>query len=514
MFINLSNHPSSGWNKRQLEAARQFGEIVDMPFPNVDEQATSADILRLAGQYLKSIEGKGMVEDLTVHIMGEQTFCYALISKLQKKGIRCVASCTAHDTFINEQGQKVSSFHFTRFREYGPMKSKALKRWWERRKKKLSVLFCGRACLRRNRFYSSTALILVLLFELLMIGALQFEKQILGALSIIVFCLLPVLFLLGRFMGQSFRFASPIVTKLLANAVTPSFLGTLYLFLFVVHIGWLTNAVLGWYTAEGDEACRVWLSTSVCFLGILFLVLFFPKGTEQKVNEPQRVFISGISAIPTKEDILNNMTYDSLNLLPLVRILQLAKYDSVVPRIVVLQTDVFKDTKSYDNAFRHVLGLINQEACPLFDNCSSVNEKLELLIREAAKREFPELAEIKQPEMVSFIDKISIEFTEACNYSRNFEKAYSVLEEKTKGLDDIHHSLYFNLTPGTGIIGSLMTLMAIDGDRHLYYYSQEKMPPLDSEEEKRKFRESMVLPVDKSKVPLQALLSQALEKQD
>ena len=76
------------------------------------------------------------------------------------------------------------------------------------------------------------------------------------------------------------------------------------------------------------------------------------------------------------------------------------------------------------------------------------------------------------------------------------------------------HVLMKPAAPGTGIIGSLMTLMAIDGDRYLYYYSQEPMPTLNSDEEKRTFRERQVLPVDKSKVPLQALLSQALEKQD
>ena len=68
--------------------------------------------------------------------------------------------------------------------------------------------------------------------------------------------------------------------------------------------------------------------------------------------------------------------------------------------------------------------------------------------------------------------------------------------------DDSGHQLIFNLTPGTGIVGALMTLLAIDGDRSLFYYSQDKSLP-----DTLRIKE-----VDKSKIPLESLLSQALER--
>lgn len=34
MFINLTNHPSDKWSKEQLEAARKYGEVVELVFPN------------------------------------------------------------------------------------------------------------------------------------------------------------------------------------------------------------------------------------------------------------------------------------------------------------------------------------------------------------------------------------------------------------------------------------------------------------------------------------------------
>ena len=33
MFINHTNHSSKYWSDEQLVAARQYGDIIDMPFP-------------------------------------------------------------------------------------------------------------------------------------------------------------------------------------------------------------------------------------------------------------------------------------------------------------------------------------------------------------------------------------------------------------------------------------------------------------------------------------------------
>ena len=35
VFVNFTNHPSETWEEKQIEAAHQYGKIVDLPFPNV-----------------------------------------------------------------------------------------------------------------------------------------------------------------------------------------------------------------------------------------------------------------------------------------------------------------------------------------------------------------------------------------------------------------------------------------------------------------------------------------------
>lgn len=118
MFINLTNHPSSGWSKEQLEAALEYGEIVDLPFPDIDEQATETEIKKLADEYVSAIKCKGNANNLTVHIMGEMTFTYAMVSRLKALGITCIASTTERLVKMMPDGKKISEFKFIQFREY------------------------------------------------------------------------------------------------------------------------------------------------------------------------------------------------------------------------------------------------------------------------------------------------------------------------------------------------------------------------------------------------------------
>ena len=53
MLINLSNHPSSNWSGDQLDAAKKYGEIVDLQFPNISPDASSNQIAVLVNEYFE-----------------------------------------------------------------------------------------------------------------------------------------------------------------------------------------------------------------------------------------------------------------------------------------------------------------------------------------------------------------------------------------------------------------------------------------------------------------------------
>lgn len=118
LFLNLSNHSSDKWSKAQLDAARAYGEVVDMPFPEIDPGATTEEIHRLAEEYAEEISCKYPDCDLTVHLMGEMTFCFRLVTLLHARGVRCVASTTQRKTSELPDGTKESIFEFEAFREY------------------------------------------------------------------------------------------------------------------------------------------------------------------------------------------------------------------------------------------------------------------------------------------------------------------------------------------------------------------------------------------------------------
>lgn len=113
MLLNLSNHPSTSWSESQLAAAG--GNVVDLAFPQVAPDGDEAYIEQLVNDYYnKIITFQGIT---AVHIMGEMTFCYKLITKLKAHNIRCLASTTKRET-VEENGVKISKFNFVRFREY------------------------------------------------------------------------------------------------------------------------------------------------------------------------------------------------------------------------------------------------------------------------------------------------------------------------------------------------------------------------------------------------------------
>lgn len=120
LFVNLTNHSSSSWSELQLEEAKKYGRIIDLPFPNIDETANEQDITSLVEDYIAKIMVVtcNMASPVTVHVMGEMTFTYEMVYKLQLMGCKCVASTTKLIDDVLPDGTKKSQSQFSKFREY------------------------------------------------------------------------------------------------------------------------------------------------------------------------------------------------------------------------------------------------------------------------------------------------------------------------------------------------------------------------------------------------------------
>jgi len=116
-FVNLSNHPSSDWTDKQLKAAERYGKVVDVAFPAIPPEADEQAISQIAAQYVAMIRDMTKDKSVTLHIMGEMTFVFRIVSQLNSLGITCVASTTERIAYETDAG-KLSVFHFVRFRKY------------------------------------------------------------------------------------------------------------------------------------------------------------------------------------------------------------------------------------------------------------------------------------------------------------------------------------------------------------------------------------------------------------
>lgn len=120
MLINLSNHPVCKWSEEQrLTAEKSYGDIIDMPFPEVDPSFGEDDILRLSDEYCKKIISMAPDRNTTtIHVMGEMCLTFSLVSVLKQNGYTCIAATTRRMVQDLGDGRKITAFIFTRFRKY------------------------------------------------------------------------------------------------------------------------------------------------------------------------------------------------------------------------------------------------------------------------------------------------------------------------------------------------------------------------------------------------------------
>lgn len=114
-FINFTNHPVETWKIQQIQAAENYGSIMELPFPAVESTANEAEIAKLADDAVEKILS---MNPAAVLCQGEFTLAYAVINRLKNHGVKVVAACSTRIVDVTEDGKKVVTFCFERFREY------------------------------------------------------------------------------------------------------------------------------------------------------------------------------------------------------------------------------------------------------------------------------------------------------------------------------------------------------------------------------------------------------------
>ena len=118
-FVNHTNHPSERWGDEQLAAAKNFGELVDVPFPAINPAASSEEIRELVQSNAEKILS---LEPAAVLCQGEFNYTFAMVERLKNFGVTVVAATServSHEEILpNGTTRQVSTFNFVQFREY------------------------------------------------------------------------------------------------------------------------------------------------------------------------------------------------------------------------------------------------------------------------------------------------------------------------------------------------------------------------------------------------------------
>jgi hypothetical protein len=118
VFVNLSNHASGEWDAAQRGAALRLApEIRDWPFPEVPPEAEVGEIGALADRIVEQLTA-ALPGATHVMVQGEFTLAHALVRRLQRRGVRCLAATTRREVVAQAGGVKTTRFEFVRFREY------------------------------------------------------------------------------------------------------------------------------------------------------------------------------------------------------------------------------------------------------------------------------------------------------------------------------------------------------------------------------------------------------------
>ena len=129
MLINNTNREHTTWGEDQLEASKDFGEIVDMIMPGIPAEADEAEADRIAGLVVRRIlrrlgrekAGTGTEQDAVI-CQGDFTLVYRVVTRLKEAGVTVVAPSFQRVTkpTLRPDGTTVPgySFRFERYRQY------------------------------------------------------------------------------------------------------------------------------------------------------------------------------------------------------------------------------------------------------------------------------------------------------------------------------------------------------------------------------------------------------------
>ncbi|WP_455584488.1 hypothetical protein [Bacteroides sp.] len=535
MFINLSNHPSASWKAEQIAAAVCYGQIIDIIFPSIPANWDTKQVKKLAEKYsqdcMKRINAS--TDPLNaIHLAGEPVFCYHVAQRLILSGYTVLTSATQRNT-KEENGTKVSVFQFERYRKYDETCNNTTLRsnkertlsWMKYLYIELKNEYIKIGSNNKSRLLALKWLFLLeftLLYfinntinfihsmqnlefwEFSPLPMLEYINQYIrreripsSALAILCLIMAILSFIkIHRMKLQNdadkkqenkLNSLTHIAVKLLANAIRPRMINMLFLFVFLVHISCIGNAVFSLLTTNSFyEFIQYAFVLIVLICSILYIILIFPI-VPPSPECLQSVFYSGISSPisfnPDRQS--NKIEIDRNNLLPLVRAfyiknrkhtIQIKEGDIIYillsnqltvsklkEQLNSLEKASFNSTRPDKTIYLEELRTNLQHA--ITDN-EQLEDILEAIIKAFAFFEFRDNAEI-----CNALEKVKVKFSQPIDCD-DFDSCFVEAKNTMQNYANQNYEIIINSSPATKVITSVLTLLSIQNDRYLLYFKQ------------------------------------------
>lgn len=269
--------------------------------------------------------------------------------------------------------------------------------------------------------------------------------------------------------------------RFLSNAFGSRPLNLLFGFIFVMHLSWICDSAynLVFYDNEVFSFLRLLLAIG----GMIGIFIIFPtrKGNKKSIPiEKRTLLVMGLSEIKVglnKDD--PTKIYSNIE----VAIKPFGKYKFIKKVVILLSENIVKAGDCIDinliqdhEGLQKALKNYKEKIVALADSkekikgIKSITELDEEIIIPALRKIIQESIKYYYPQIEN-VDKIQILFTSSVDYD-NFSRCYKVVDEALMRKEEKTASTIINISPGTAIVTSVMSIQAIKGDRQLVYTKQ------------------------------------------
>ena len=250
------------------------------------------------------------------------------------------------------------------------------------------------------------------------------------------------------------KFSVSLVYRFLNNSLGNKVWACIFLFVFIIHISWLSDTFLNFFVTREDGFVPIIIS----IIGTIFLLSGFPMKDVSHEDKDANLLVSGVS-------YLGDIFFDLLTK-------AFEKYNCIDKVILLLSREVF-DKKSVEKlSIPSAEAELFKKAVYDYNDCSAEQKESAYRTLEKSFKELMKSEIVKKNSL--YLEKpIEFCFTERVDYD-DFDSCFKAMDKKLNEEEDSSTGTLVYISPGTKTVSGVLTMFGIKSNRTLIYATQNK----------------------------------------